>query len=93
MFFKGPLGFFFNAESFFFQCRKHSTVAAPNSMLFVVNHHAAREYIAYHVGFAIKELWRNENDTQKGTHQLFIYFILTKCTCQICIGVGTPHNM
>jgi len=31
----------------------------------VVNHHATRGYIAYHVGSAIKELWRNEKDTQK----------------------------
>jgi len=85
MFLKGPLGFFFNAESFFFfECRKHSTVAATNSTLYVVNRHAKRGYIAYHVWSAIKELWRNEKDMQKRTHylfQLFIYFILIKCTC------------
>jgi len=64
---------------FFFQCRKHYTVAATNSTLYVVNHHATRGYIACHVGSAIKELWRNEKDTQKRTHKLFICFILTKC--------------
>ena len=81
MFLKGPLGLFFNAESFFFQCRKHSTVAATNTTLHVVNHHATRGYIAYHVRSAIKELWRNAKDTQKRTYQLFIYFILTKYSC------------
>jgi len=55
--------------------------AATISTLCVVNHHTTRGYIAYHVGSAIKELWRNEKDTQKRTHQLFIYYILTKSTC------------
>jgi len=59
----------------------NTTVAATNSTLYVVNHHATRGYIAYHVGSAIKELWRNEKDMQKRTQQLFIYFIMTKCTC------------
>ena len=57
------------------------SIAATISTLCVVNHHATRGYIAYHVGSAIKELWRNEKDMQKRTHQLFIYFIMTKCTC------------
>jgi len=78
---KGPLGFFSMQNPFIFQCRKHSIVAATNSTFYVVNHHATRGYIAYHMGSAIKELWRNEKDTQKRTRQLFIYFILTKCTC------------
>jgi len=73
IFLKGPLGSF--------QCRKHSTVTVTISTLCVVNHHATRGYIAYHVGSAIKELWRNEKDTHRRTHQLFIYIILTKCTC------------
>jgi len=80
MFLKGPLGFF-SMHNPFFQCRKHSTVVATISTLCVVNHHATSGYIAYHVGSAIKELWRNEKDTQERTHQLFLYFILTKSTC------------
>jgi len=63
IFLKGPLGLFFNGESFIFQCRKHSAVASANSTLYVVNHHATRGYIAYHVGSTIKELWQNEKDT------------------------------
>jgi len=73
MFLKGPFGFF-SMQNPFFQCRKHSTVAATTSVMYVVNHHATRGYIAYHVGSAIKELWRNEKDTQKRTHMLFISF-------------------
>jgi len=52
----------------------------PRTPMHVVNYHATRGYIAYHVGSTIKELWRNEKDTQKRTHQLYICFILTKYT-------------
>jgi len=78
---QGSFRFFFQCRILFFQCRKHSTVAATNSTLYVVNHHATHGYIAYHVESASKALWRNVKATQKRTHQLFIYFILTKSTC------------
>jgi len=72
---QGSFRLFFQCRILFLQCRKHSTVAATNSTLYVVNHHATRGYIAYHVGSAIKELWRTKRTSKKDhTSYLFISF-------------------
>ena len=78
---QGSFRLLFQCRILFFQCRKHSTVAATNSKLHVVNHPATRGYTAYHVVSAIKQLWRNEKGTLRRSHKLFIYFILTNCPC------------
>jgi len=64
---QGSFRLIFQCRILFFQCRKHSTAAATNSTSYAVNHHATRGYIAYHMGSAIKELWRNKKEMQKNT--------------------------
>ena len=80
MFLKGPLGLFFNAESFFFN--------AENTLLLLLRIQRHMRWITTpHVGI-LRTIWglqsKNFGETKrrcKKTHQLFINFILTKCTC------------